>query len=158
MTTFLEVIAMRLGAEALDDFVGALIAAGYPPMTEAHQRTLLVGKDRGDERSAGPIGMFRDAPNEGHRIERRGQDQLLTRLQPEPDPNGDLRQTVEKLGMGGRIGQIPDLFVHDPGLSRLKRWVVRLHGPAAHATSTGLDLTYSPGPPRQGPQDRKRCS
>jgi hypothetical protein len=86
--------------------------------------------------------MLRDAPHQGDGVQGSSHDQLLSGLQPQPNPDGDFRQAIEKLGMGGGLGRVPELFVHDLGLSKLKRgWLERLHGSAAGATSMGKNLT-----------------
>ena len=61
---------------------------------------------------AGAIGVLRDPPHQGQGRDRGGEEQVLARLQPQPDLDRDLGEPVELHGIdGGR----EDGLLHDHG-------------------------------------------
>jgi hypothetical protein len=75
-------------------------------MGEARQRGLVVGEQRGHERGTRLVGLRRDRAGEWRRIEGGRHHELLALLQAEPNPDGNLGQPLEPLGVG-RAGLVP---------------------------------------------------
>jgi hypothetical protein len=61
--------ATKGGRHAVEEPVRRLVEAFVRRMPEAHQRCLLVRKERGDESGAGAIGVLRDAAHEVERLD-----------------------------------------------------------------------------------------
>jgi hypothetical protein len=61
----------------------------------ARQRDRLIGEDRGHEARPGLIGVLGDPTHQWQRHRRRRHQQVLSRLELQPNLDGDFGQTVE---------------------------------------------------------------
>ena len=71
----------------------------------ARQRDLLVRQDRRHQTGAGLVGVLGDLAHQRQRHARRRQQQILPRLQVQPDLDRDLGETVEFYGID-RCGDV----------------------------------------------------
>ena len=88
-----------LGHALVEPAGGAVEALRRCAEAVARQRDLLVAKDRRHQAGAGLVGMLGDPPHQRQRRDRRGQHQILPRLQLQPDLDGDLGEPVELDGI-----------------------------------------------------------
>ena len=61
----------------------------------AHERGLVVGVERCDQRGSGAIGLLGDAARKRERIERSGHQQFLPGLEAKADADSDFGKLVE---------------------------------------------------------------
>ena len=105
-----------VGAErlrhALIEPAGGAIKALVVAVAIARQRDRLIRQERGHDTRAGLVGMFGNPAHQRQRDRRRGQQQVLSRLQPQADLDRDFGEAVEFHGID-RDGNVALMCGHD---------------------------------------------
>ncbi len=93
---------------ALVEPAGGAVETGIVPKTIARQRQLFVGEECRDEASARLVGMLGNTSHQRQRRHRRGQQQVLPRLQLQADLDRDFGEPVEfdRIDTGGNVAWV----------------------------------------------------
>ena len=97
---------------ALIEPAGGAIETLVVAVAIARQRDLLVRQERGHDSGAGLVGMFGNPAHQRQRDRGRGQQQVLSRLQPQADLDRDFGEAVEFHGID-RGGNVALMCGHD---------------------------------------------
>ena len=115
---------------ALIEPAGGAIEALVVAVAIARQRDLFVREERRHDARAGLVGMLGDPAHQRQRDRRRGQQQVLARLQPQADLDRDFGEAVEFHGID-RGGNVALVCGHD---SLAKRCWMMAPNPSALIT------------------------